>query len=60
MEQIDAAFDGVTLEDGIGLMTTQLLDMYAPREVCAAVAPCEDAATGAASRPPWSGHAGTP
>lgn len=42
MEQIDAAFDGVTLEDGIGLMTTQLLDMYAPREVCAAVAPCEE------------------
>ena len=27
MEQIDAAFDGVTLEDGIGLMTTQLLDL---------------------------------
>ena len=42
IEQIDAAFDGVTLEDGIGLMTTQLLDMYAPKEVCAAVAPSEE------------------
>lgn len=42
IEQIDAAFDGVTLEDGIGLMTTQLLDMYAPKEVCAAVSPSEE------------------
>ncbi len=42
LEQIDAAFGDVTLEDGIGLMTTQLLDMNAPREVCAAVAPAEE------------------
>ncbi|MFR1320492.1 MAG: hypothetical protein ACLSCR_09565 [Akkermansia sp.] len=60
MEQIDAAFDGVTLEDGIGLMTTQLLDMYAPRKYVLPSPPVKNAATGAASRPPWSGHAGTP
>ena len=34
LEQIDSAFDGVILEDGIGLMTTELIDMYAPRETC--------------------------
>ena len=42
LEQIDSAFDGVILEDGIGLMTTELIDMYAPRETCDAIGPCEE------------------
>lgn len=42
LEQINSAFDGVMLEDGIGLMTTELLDMHAPAEVCNAIAPYEE------------------
>ena len=42
LEKIDSAFDGVILEDGIGLMTTELIDMYAPRETCDAIGPCEE------------------
>lgn len=38
----DSAFDGVILEDGIGLMTTELIDMYAPRETCDAIGPYEE------------------
>lgn len=42
LKQIDSAFDGVILEDGIGLMTTELIDMHASREVCDAIAPHEE------------------
>lgn len=42
LEQIDSAFDGVILEDGIGLMTTELIDMHAPRETCDAISPYEE------------------
>lgn len=42
LNQIASAFDGVILEDGIGLMTAELMDMHASREVCDAVAPHEE------------------
>lgn len=42
LNQIASAFDGVILEDGIGLMTAELMDMHASREVCDAVVPHEE------------------